>query len=523
MFCIEAFNSSDPDRHVSIKNQLNRRDFLKLAGMLPLGIAAPRLMKTFTPSMQRQAKNVLIVVFDAWSAHNVSLYGYPRNTTPNIDRLARRAIRYHNHYAGGSFTTPGTASLLTGVLPWTHRAFDLKGIVSKPFETRNLFSTFKNHYTIAYTHNSWAYTLLRQFRRDINELIPRELLMIPSTNTFITRLFTEDNDTSAVGWERNINLKDDGIAYSLFFSRLLQEPQERKIEDLKLLFPRGLPTSTTDIGFTLAQARDYILERLTSIPRPFAGYFHFLPPHSPYNTSKDFFDTFRNDGFVSIQKPLDIFAERERNLETKRRLYDEFILYCDDEFGKLYDSLEQSGLLQDTWLVLTSDHGEMFERGIDGHASETLYQPVVRVPMMIFEPGREDGLDIYSRTSAIDVLPTLAHVTGEPIPAWSEGTILPPFSPERDAPSRDVYVVLATKNGKYDPFTIGSFIMVKDDFKLHYYFGYPQTPGDGLVKLYNIQSDPEELTDLAAVKRETATELLAELKTKLKQADEPYL
>jgi len=504
---------------------MNRRDFLKLASLLPLGVAAPRLLRTFgNPLQPGQPKNVLVIVFDAWSAFNVSLYGYPRDTTPIINRLAQRAVRYHNNFAGGSFTTPGTASLLTGVLPWTHRAFQLNGDVSKPFETRNFFSAFQNHYSIAYTHNSWAYTLLRQFGKYIDELIPRELLMIPSTDTSITRLFTRDDDTSAVSWERNINVNDDGYAYSLFFSRLIQDLQQKKIEHLKPLFPRGLPTSKIDIGFTLEQARDYITNRLTSIPQPFAGYFHFLLPHYPYNTSKEFYNSFNNDGFEPIHKPEDIFATDEReNLSAMRRLYDEFVLYCDDEFGKLYNTLERSGLLENTWLVLTSDHGEMFERGIDGHTSDVLYQPVVRVPLMIFEPGRTEGMDIYDHTSAIDVLPTLIHVTREQAPDWTEGVILPPFAPAKEMPDRNVYALRATKNGKYNPFTIASTVMVRGDFKLHYYFGYPQTPGDGLVKLYDIKSDPEEMTDLAMFKRETTAELLNELKTKLKQVDEPYL
>ena len=61
--------------------------------------------------------NVLIVVFDAWSALNCSLYGYPRDTTPNIKRLAEKGTVYHNHYAAGTWTIPGTSSLLTGALP----------------------------------------------------------------------------------------------------------------------------------------------------------------------------------------------------------------------------------------------------------------------------------------------------------------------------------------------------------------------------------------------------------------------
>ena len=504
-----------------MKNRFNRRDFLKLAGTLPLGIAAPHLMKTLgNPSLQGQAKNVLVIVFDAWSAFNVSLYGYPRNTTPNIDRLAVRAIRYHNHFAGGSFTTPGTASLLTGVLPWTHRAFDLNGVVAKPYVTRSFFSAFRDHYSLAYTHNSWAYTLLRQFGRDIDELIPREQLMIPSTNTFVTRLFTRDDDASAVAWEREIHRSDDGESYSLLLSHLIESLQEKKVEGLKPSFPRGLPTSKTDIGFTLEQARDYILGRLTSIPQPFAGYFHFLPPHYPYRTSGQFFNAFNNDGFSPLHKPQDIFAAEEKeNIQNLRRLYDEFVLYCDDEFAKLYDALETSGLLENTWLVLTSDHGEMFERGIAGHTSDVLYQPVVRVPLMIFEPGRTTGMDIHDYTSAIDVLPTLAHVTGGPVPEWGEGVILPPFATIKD---RSLYMLRAVNNGKYEPFTNASIAQVRGGYKLHYYFGYRQTPGDGLVRLYDLASDPEEMNDLTTIKRETTAELLHDLKATLQQVDEPY-
>ena len=101
-----------------MKSQITRRDFLKLAGVLPLSIAAPRLVNSLAPVQQSgKPQNVIIVVFDAFSAYNISLYGYQRETTPNIARWAERAVVYHNHYAGGNFTTPGTASLLTGTFP----------------------------------------------------------------------------------------------------------------------------------------------------------------------------------------------------------------------------------------------------------------------------------------------------------------------------------------------------------------------------------------------------------------------
>src|SRR5215216_5545362 len=127
-----------------MNHRLNRRDFLKLAGLLPLSLsAAPslRVLEKFAAA-QETPKNVIVVIFDAWSAYDISLYGYARQTTPTIDRLANRAVVYHNHFSAGNFTTPGTASLLTGVLPWTHRALNLNSKVTDPYVTKSIFRAF---------------------------------------------------------------------------------------------------------------------------------------------------------------------------------------------------------------------------------------------------------------------------------------------------------------------------------------------------------------------------------------------
>jgi hypothetical protein len=509
-----------------MKNQFNRRDFLKLAGVLPLGFAAPRLLQAFEKrlSLQGAPKNVIVIVFDAFSAYDISLYGFPRETTPNIDRLAKRAIVYHNHYAGGNFTTPGTASLLTGVLPWTHRAFQPRSEVADPFVTRNIFGAFQNHYKMAYTHNGWANTLLKQFSNELDELIAREKLMLKSLDTPIQTLFNRDEDIASVSLIRGVKIKDDGYAYSLFLSHLYESLQERQTENLKRLFPRGVPSATAISNFTIEDAVDYVADRLTSVPQPFVGYFHLLPPHEPYRTSQEFYDTFKGDGFKPIAKPIDVLARfPPRGAERRRTEYDEFILYCDREFNRLHNSLERSGLLENTWLVLTSDHGEMFERGVIGHSTDVLYQPVVRIPLMIFEPGRETGMDIFDNTSAVDVLPTLTHLTGESLPDWTEGVVLPPFAPTKKIPDRNVFVMRANNNGQYAPLTQASTMLVRENYKLHYYFGYPEVPADGLVRLFDIKSDPEEMVDLYSSKKGIAAELLNELKTKLKEVDEPYL
>jgi arylsulfatase A-like enzyme len=506
---------------------MNRRDFLKLAGALPFGYAASRLMQPFAGfHRQDQPDNILILVFDAFSAHNISLYGYDRETTPNIARLAQRAIRYHNHYAGGNFTTPGTASLLTGVLPWTHRAINLKGNVLDRFMTQNVFGAFPVHYRIAYSHNPLANRILMQFAGSIDQLIPRESLYLESYDTLVSTLFKNDDDISSISWIRAMKVNEEGVAYSLFLSHLYETLQDKQIENLKSRFPRGIPSISQVNPYLLETAVNSVAERLQIVPRPFLGYYHFMPPHQPYRTSAGFYNSFKNDGFKAVEKPVDILAKQKRiasqpSLDRLRTEYDEFILYCDDEFDRLFNDLESAGILEDTWLILTSDHGELFERGIFGHDTKVLYQPVVRIPLMIFEPGRTEGMDIHTPTSAVDILPTLAHLTGQPSPAWIEGTILPPFAAADS--NRNLYAVQAIESNANAPLDQVSISMVRDNFKLHYYRGYEETAVEDIVKLFDLKSDPEEMDDLARTKSGTASELLNELKASLAEADKPFV
>lgn len=98
-----------------MRSSQNRRDFLKLLALLPPSLLLPQVIQQpLRAAADPMAKNVLIIVFDTLSAANISAYGYPRATMPNLARIAERATVYHNHYSGGNFTTPGTSSLLTG-------------------------------------------------------------------------------------------------------------------------------------------------------------------------------------------------------------------------------------------------------------------------------------------------------------------------------------------------------------------------------------------------------------------------
>jgi arylsulfatase A-like enzyme len=152
-----------------------------------------------------------------------------------------------------------------------------------------------------------------------------------------------------------------------------------------------------------------------------------------------------------------------------------------------------------------------------------LYQPIVRVPLVIFEPGRTTRTDVYTKTSAVDVLSTLVHVTGGQVPDWTDGVIMPPFSPSAPDPERSYYVVQAQRTEQQSPITEGTLMLVKGQYKIMYFFGYEKLDGHERVELYDIGADPEELNDLYASQKKLGDQLLDELKAKLVEVNKLYL
>ncbi|MEZ4646245.1 MAG: sulfatase-like hydrolase/transferase, partial [Chloroflexota bacterium] len=178
-----------------------------------------------------------------------------------------------------------------------------------------------------------------------------------------------------------------------------------------------------------------------------------------------------------------------------------------------------SGALDNTYFVLTSDHGEMFERGIRGHVTTTLFDPLLHVPLLIVKPGQQTREDVYTNTSCVDLLPTFLHLTGQPIPDWAEGQVLPTFAAAEPAPDRSIFALEAKSNPKQAPLHNATATLIKDDYKLIYYTGLAK--GD-VYELYHVADDAEELTNLYETKPAIAADLQAELAQKLDEVNEPY-
>ena len=507
---------------------LTRRDFLKLAALLPLTqLQWPLFVGEPKGAVQNQGNpNILFLVFDALTAHNVSLYGYARETTPHLARFAERATVFHNHRAGANFTSPGTSTLLTGTYPWSHRAFQLQGVPVPAFQNQNIFSLFsqQGYFQTAYTHNPLAMSLLLAFRESLDAFIPtRELCLVDEQMADI--LFLNDwTNSFQAEWEY---IRGGEFAPgSLFLSwlhRLWRFGDKRKMtRELGEQFPRGVP-SNFNAYFILEDTIDWVQTQLVTLPQPFLSYVHVLPPHDPYAPRKDFINIFRDDFRPDTKPnhPLVVNGIPSPQLQQNRRDYDEYVAYADSEFGRLFDYMEQNGILDNTILVFTADHGEAFERGISGHLTPLLYETLLHIPLLVSIPGQRTREDIFSLTSNVDILPTLLHLTGQTIPDWIEGQVLPPFSGQTPDETRSVFAVEAKSNPKLSPLTRqASIAMVKGDKKLIHYVGYPKL--ETHYELYNLTDDPEELNNLYLSDKSLAASMQAELEKKLRQVNTPY-
>ncbi len=308
-----------------------------------------------------------------------------------------------------------------------------------------------------------------------------------------------------------------------YFFRSCTRSSGRKSKEISRRTSHSESPSQTRTIITCSKKLSNICWGRSPAAQPFLAYYHLLPPHNPYNTRQDFYQRFQKDGYQPVRKPEHLFTQDipEAQLDKQRRAYDEFILYADAEFGRLFQNLQASGMLENTWVVLTSDHGELFERGAAKHLTPLLNQAVIRIPLVIWEPGRSARLDVQQKTSAIDVLPTLLQVTGHPLPDRGEGHILPPYAASNS--KHPIFVVEAKSTPKDEPITAGSVAYIKDQYKLIDYFGYPELPeGEELVELYDIENDPEELNNLANSQKEVRVEYLGMIKTHLAEANKGY-
>jgi arylsulfatase A-like enzyme len=216
--------------------------------------------------------------------------------------------------------------------------------------------------------------------------------------------------------------------------------------------------------------------------RPFFAFLNYYDAHSPYRSPDSYDAKFRSGGDPRTQNRLDA--------------YEACIAFLDDQLRELFDQLEQTGFLRNTLVVITSDHGEQFgEHGIARHGN-SLYRPVLEVPLVMAFPGSiPAGTRVRDAVSLRDIASTILDVTGIEPPGNIPGQSLKRYWTRNAAEAVDrTPVVSEVSAAVRQPRWLnarGPMVSIVDNG-----FHYIKTFGRNREELYDFANDRDELRNL---------------------------
>jgi len=244
----------------------------------------------------------------------------------------------------------------------------------------------------------------------------------------------------------------------------------------------------SDIDYVASQFGERLDEYLND---PFLIYLHVVYPHRPYRARGSYQGMFGPDSYGDYDSSL---------LEPIVNAYDAQIRRTDDLVARLNEALATRGLLEETWVLLTSDHGEGFwEHGFAEHGN-AFYDEAIRVPLILVPPEGERRAPgrVDKAVSNLDVFATILDITGAELPEGSEGFSLVGGGPARMSSSR----ILFSENAhSYD---IHAATIIRDGFK---YTDYPGRPEAQRNFLFYLHEDPFERENLSATRPDLQAEL----------------
>lgn len=508
---------------------LTRRDFMKIAGTAFAGSMLSREILSLGVGATEKP-NIIIILCDALSARHLSLYGYPRLTTPNIDSFAEYSTVYHSHYSGGNFTTTGTASMLTGMNALQHRAINQGGLVRSEFVRRNPYSLLgADYHRFAFSQNVWSDRLIGQYAEDVDLFLSPASYSLLSDDSILT-MFRKDHSLASVAiddflFPSQVIVPGSLLAGYVNKTKTLKNSKEQR--DAFVRYPAGPPEIMIE-GYLAPYLNEDIyngvyleLAKMSQRSQPYFAYFHLFSPHFPYKPRNDYLKLFK-DTYRPAEKPIHSLSPgySEDYLLSRRTLYDRQIAQLDDEFGKLLSRLKNDGVLENSYVIFTADHGELFERGFAGHGFQFMYEGVLQIPLIIHAPGQVRRKDVFSSTGNIDILPTLLSIAGqENLPADIDGRILPGFGGDVDN-ERPIFSLFGVDNPSFDVLKKGVISMRRGGHKIIAYLGYDGF--DQVFELYNLETDPDELNNLRSKDSNTFSSMKDELLTYLDKENEPF-
>ena len=228
----------------------------------------------------------------------------------------------------------------------------------------------------------------------------------------------------------------------------------------------------------MAKAIGWLNQTLNKTSNPFYMYINMQGTHYEYNYPKN------NSKFLP-DKPsafTTYYSIAEGDYNASINAYDNSVYYADKQIGILMDYLESKNLFRNTIIVISSDHGESFEkRGKNIRHGYGVYEEEVRVPLIIYLPGRKSKI-IKDRVRHVDVVPTLLDITN--LHSGDEKE----FQGKPMTKNPNIFLMTQNQN-----FKIG---MVKDDIK------YMMNMLSYTPEAYNLTEDPEELNNLIKSKKD---------------------
>ena len=406
---------------------------------------------------QADAPNVIVIVVDALRADHLSAYGYERDTSPFIDVLAEEGVRFENAISPSSWTQPSHASMLTGRYTYEHQA-----------ETHPLDATYptigealqsQGYRTGAFSANTLFFTRRQGFGRGF--------------------LYFEDNYKSVSDAFLNSSLY--GFIFDFYGLR-------------KALDYEGVPTRkfAEDINRSALNWIDQDEDR------PFFVFMNYFDVHDPYTPPEPY-----RSKYASVPNPgglINGFMERyhpeltPEQLQSEIDAYDGSISYVDDHIKDLFSELEQRDMLENTIVIVTSDHGESLgEHGLLQH-SASLYLQEIHVPLIVWGPEYVPAGKTIDTPVSLSALPatilSLVNESDEIFPGLSLALLMNGDNAGANWPAPISEVAQMDGAAEQNPSTHGEMKSVVDaetQYIVHENFG---------EELYNWRTDPQELSNL---------------------------
>jgi arylsulfatase A-like enzyme len=443
-----------------------------LAAVGTLGWAAVRERRAFSglPAADPAAPNVLLIIWDTARAASMSLYGHHHATTPTLERLARDGVVFEWAIATSPWTLPSHGTMFTGRFPhelstdWFRPLDDTFPTIAEVFREQGYATggfTANVHYTGYRTGLDRGFRIYRDYH--------------------LVRAFL---------W--STQLLSSRVVYDLRASRSLGEV----VAALRAFqWTVGLPGS--DAKHAGEVNGEFLGWRATIGQRPYFAFLNYMDAHAPY-----------------WSRPSDLARFTEgTDLETH---YDAALAYLDDQVG---DVLGRLGELDNTIVIIASDHGELFgEHGLYLHAQSLDFR-VLHVPLVLLLPGRTAaGLRVAEPVSLGDLPATMLELAGLAEASRFPGTSLSRYW---DGSGATAGALLSeVRQGHHTP---DSVPISRGPMKslvgrgMHYILN-----GDGEEELYDYEADDAETTNLlkTADKAEVGP-VVAWFREELKRAPRP--